>query len=255
MMVNWKFAWREVRMRPSRAILPLLIIVLGMTSIAAAESSSEAPAPAASPAGEKTANPDREKARAAQLKVAFDEDLVSQIRKLPGVRVAAPEVWSRTILYVDKTNYRVFAVGIDTTPDRKMPGFDITSGDLTDKKGGILLDDAFAASAGVKLNQKVELYSFRNTVSTHVVGFYEWNVAPSNDNVPVLIMPLVPAQHYFLLPSKVDHAQVVLKPGADKETIRTAIQKILPTDIEVRDMDGGFRIQKRRPAPDAANQK
>ena len=35
MMVNWKFAWREVRMRPSRAILTLLSIVIGVAAVVA----------------------------------------------------------------------------------------------------------------------------------------------------------------------------------------------------------------------------
>ena len=35
MMVNWKFAWREVRQRPSRAILTLLSIVIGVAAVVA----------------------------------------------------------------------------------------------------------------------------------------------------------------------------------------------------------------------------
>ena len=35
MMVNWKFAWREARQRPSRAILTLLSIVIGVAAVVA----------------------------------------------------------------------------------------------------------------------------------------------------------------------------------------------------------------------------
>ncbi len=235
MMVNWKFAWREARMRPSRAILTLLSIVIGVAAVVAVTI-------AAGTTGHafdqifKTIAGKAELEVVAPLGSSFDEKIASKIRELPDVQAVAPLIKRNTVMYVGKKQYRgIVALGVDPTVDQEVRDYDITAGEkFSEKTGGIMLDETFANNAGIKVGQQVDLQTRRAFVSTKVAAFYKSRGVAATTQGLTLIMPLNAAQYYYLTFKKIDSAQIVLKPGVDESVAHDEIQKLLPKGITVR---------------------
>ena len=247
MMANWKFPWRAIRQRVCIAPIALLSIAFAMASAQAADTPSQGE-DVKTTSSDTTIKAFRDKEKSARLATTFDEHLVPEIRKLTGVHTVAPTVSGPTVLHVGKKKYRFVALGVDTSLDPKLLNYAITAGDLTNKKGGIVVDEAFAASAEVRLDQKVDLLTPRGFMTTHVVGTYKLRDESAAPKVhdPVLIMPIRAAQYFFFCNSKLDSAFVELKRDADRENVRAAIQKILPADVEVCDKPNGLLKIRRR---------
>lgn len=232
MMVNWKFAWREVRQRPSRAVLTLLSIVIGVAAVVAVTIASGTTRRAFDQIYQTVAG----KAAleiAAPVGTSFDQNLAPQVRKLPGVAAVAPLVKRNTILYVGKKHYRLVALGIDPAHDQQVRDYDVTAGKSLREASGVMLDETFARNAGVKLDQGVDLLTRVGLVRTQVVGFYKSRGTATTTEGSTLLMPLQAAQHFFKTPAKIDSAQIVLKPEADELAVRGEIEQHLPAGITV----------------------
>ncbi len=234
-MFNWKFAWREVRQRPGRALLTLLSIVIGVAAVVAVTIAS-------STTGHAFDEIFKTVAGKAQLEVvgpvgsSFDEKIVAKLRELPDVQLVAPLIKRQTVMYTGGKQYRgIVALGIDSKVDQEIRDYDITAGKpFSDTVGGVMLDETFAKNAGIKLGQKVSLQTRRAFVETSVVGFYKSRGVPTGTEGLALLMPLSAGQYYYLTFKKVDSAQVMLKPGVDQETAQKEIEKILPEGVRVR---------------------
>jgi putative ABC transport system permease protein len=235
MMVNWKFAWREARQRPSRAILTLLSIIIGVAAVVAVTIA----------AGTTNRAFDQifmTVAGRADLELSvpigsgFDEKIPAKVARLPVVESVAPLVKRNTRLYVGRAkNYGMVVLGIDPAVDQQVRDYDITAGKMIDNKtGGVMLDANFAESAGIKLNQQIEFLNKEGITKTHVVAFYKPRGAAINAEGTTMLMPILAAQHFFKTAKKVDAAQIVLKPGVDKEAAREQIQAVLPEGVTVR---------------------
>ncbi|HVT27096.1 MAG TPA: FtsX-like permease family protein [Lacipirellulaceae bacterium] len=240
MMVNWKFAWREVRQRPGRAILTLLSIVIGVAAVVGVTI-------AAGTTGHAFDEIFKAVAGKAQLEIvaplgsSFDQKIVAKVRALPEVQAVAPLIKRPTVMYVgkDKKNqkeYRgIVALGIDPEFDGEVRDYDITAGQNFSKNvGGIMLDETFAKDAGIKVGDQVELLTRRAFVKTTVLALYKPRGVRAAVEGMTLLMPLEAAQYYFYAFKKADSAQIVLKPDADEAAARNEIKKLLPEGITVR---------------------
>ena len=234
MMVNWKFAWREARMRPSRAILTLLSIVIGVAAVVAVTIASDTTGHAFDQIF-KTVAGKAELEVVAPIGSSFDERIAAKIRELPDVQAVAPLIKRNTVMYVGKKQYRgLVALGVDPTIDHEVRDYDITAGKFSEKTGGILLDEAFANNAGIKVGQEVDLQTRRAFIKAKVAGYYKSRGVPTGTQGLTVIMPLSAAQYFYLTFKKIDSAQIVLKPGVDEGAAREQIQKLLPEGITVR---------------------
>ena len=99
MMFNWKFAWREVRMRPSRAVLTLLSIVIGVAAVVAVTIASGTSRMAFNQIYQTIAGKASLVVSGA-IGSSFDETIVDKVREIPGVQSVAPLLKRNTILYV-----------------------------------------------------------------------------------------------------------------------------------------------------------
>src|SRR5262245_2538598 len=117
MMVNWKFAWREVRQRPSRAILTLLSIVIGVAAVVAVTIASGTTNKAFDNIF-KTVAGNAQFEVAAPLGSGIDEKIAASIRELPSVKAVAPLVKRDTVLYLNKKDhFRLVVLGVDPKYD------------------------------------------------------------------------------------------------------------------------------------------
>jgi putative ABC transport system permease protein len=234
MMVNWKFAWREARQRPSRAILTLLSIVIGVAAVVAVTIASGTTNRAFDQIFQTVAG----KAQleiAAPVGTSFKEDIPPKVRELTFVEAVAPLIKRNTILYVGKKPYKLVALGIDPDVDRNVRDYEVTSGQmLGNKVDGIMLDETFAKNASLDVGQHVELLTPRGITGTTVIGLYKSRGVAENAVGLTLLMKLKAAQYFFKAPAKVDAAQIMLKPSIDEATAANEIEKVLPAGITVR---------------------
>jgi putative ABC transport system permease protein len=255
MMVNWKFAWREARQRPSRSILTLLSIVIGVAAVVSVTIASGTTRQAFNQIYETVAG----KASlviSGALGSSFDETIAEKVRSLPGVAEVAPLIKRNTILYVGKKKqYRLVALGIDPKYDQKVRDYEIVAGKRlrrlekppanADKKfqypppspgegDGILLEEEFAHNAGVELDQRLEMLThLTQNPKANVVGFYKSRGAASMAEGAPILMPILAAQQLFRTYKKIDSAQIVLMPDADEEAVKQEISKMLPPGVSV----------------------
>src|SRR4051794_26009164 len=99
MMVNWKFALREARQRPSRAVLTLLSIVIGVAAVVAVTIASGTTRTAFNQIYQTVAGKASLVVSGA-IGSSFDEKIADNVRNIPGVQAVAPLLKRNTILYV-----------------------------------------------------------------------------------------------------------------------------------------------------------
>ncbi len=256
MMVYWKFAWREVRQRPSRAILTLLSIVIGVAAVVAVTIASGTTRRAFDQIYQTVAG------RAAleisaPVGTSFDQSIVPKVRKLPGIEAVAPLVQRHTTMWVGKKLYRLIALGVDPADDQDVRDYDVTVGKSLRKGAhGVMLDETFAHNAGIKppvqwhvylpavggcipmlvpveTVDSVDLLTRVGLVRAKVVAFYKSRGTSTTTEGSTLLMPLDAAQSLFKTYKKIDSAQIVLKPDADEPAVRAEIAKELPAGISV----------------------
>jgi putative ABC transport system permease protein len=234
MMVNWKFAWREVRQRPSRAILTLLSIVIGVAAVVAVTIASGTTNKAFDNIF-KTVAGNAQFEVAAPLGSAIDEKIVDRVREVSNVKAVAPLIKRDTVLYIDKNkHYRLVVLGVDPQSDAEVRDYMITEGKSLEEAPGILLEYNFAKNAGVKIGQAVEMLTRRGLWKGEVVGLYKSEGAAASAQGLTMLIPLPAAQSFFRSFKKIDSAQIVLKPGVNEEQAKAEIQKHLPEGIKVR---------------------
>src|SRR6187401_1034020 len=89
MMLYWRFAWRELRQRPSRPILTLLSIVIGVGAVVAVTIASGTTHRAFDQIFKTVAGK-----AALQISTAagtnFDERVLDKVREVPGVKAVVP---------------------------------------------------------------------------------------------------------------------------------------------------------------------
>ncbi len=238
-MLYWRFAWRELRQRPSRPILTLLSIVIGVAAVVAVTIASGTTRRAFDQIFKAVAG-SASLEISAPIGTSFDEKIVAKIREVPGVTAVAPMMARDTKmqfgLYGQKPKkYHVMALGVDPAVDREVHDYDITDGKplptSTKEDSGILLEANFAKNQGIKVGDTVKFMSREGSVRTTVIGLYASNdIATSGAGAP-MYLPLVATQEYWHNRGRIDKAQVKTDPDADQDKILQAISELLPKGV------------------------
>ncbi len=243
MMLYWRFAWRELRQRPSRPILTLLSIVIGVGAVVAVTISAGT-AHRAFDQIYKTVAGRAALEVSAPIGTSFDERVVEKIREVPGVKAVAPIMQRLTKLEVAREGekpkrYTITAIGVDPTVDREVHNYDITAGNplpkSKDEPSGVLLEANFAKHQGIKVGDTVTFSSRQaGYVQTTVIGLYSSNdIATGGAGAP-MYLPLAAVQGYWHNPGLIDSAQVKTDPDVDEKKVEQAIAKILPKGVSVQ---------------------
>lgn len=233
MMLYWRFAWRELKQRPSRPILTLLSIVIGVGAVVAVTISSSTSRRAFDQIFQTVAG-NASLEVSTPVGTAFDEKIVPTIRDLPGVKAVAPLINRYAMLYVGKRSFRLMAMGIDPQHDQAVRGYDIVAGKSLAEDAGILLNSAFAKSKGIDVGSVVELMTPVALVKTKVVGLYSTKGVSTPSDLTTFMLPLRAAQYYFSEGGRIRSAQVVVNDGADEDVVKAAIANLLPAGLKVQ---------------------
>lgn len=247
-MAIWKFSAREMKSRPGRAFLTLFSVVLGVAavvSVTIATSTTRAAfkqmftamtGSAALEIGAEVGGP-------------FEQGVIEEVEKLPGVKAATPVLQRPTIMYYTppanaakaadaeesegskSKRVKLLAIGVD--PEKKedsLRDYALVDGKLFDEGEGVLLTTDFAKDRGLKVGDEVRLLAggIRPTKVT-LVGLLSPRANVLNQGI--VILPLDQAQKLFKLKDQVHAIYVTLNDDNQVKTVEASINAILPAGL------------------------
>ncbi len=239
----WAYTFRELRRRPGRTVLTLLGIVIGVAAVVAVSV-------AASTAG--TAFQDMFAAvggRASLEVVAhgqggFDGSVAASLEAVPGVKAAVPAVQEQAALLGGKGRVTVLVMGVDPVRDRLVRDYAVQSGAAFDAGAPspaapdtpppVLVEAGFARSQGLEVGSVVRLLTRSGSSEAVVRGLLASRGAAMFNGGAALFMPLADAQRLFDMGPTVNTIALVPADGAERETVRTAVEQVLPAGLKVQ---------------------
>ena len=238
MMLYWRFAWRELRQRPSRPILTLLSVVIGVGAVVAVTIASSTTHRAFDQIFKTVAGK-------ASLQIStpvgtnFDERVLEKVREVPGVKVVAPLMARTTKLRFaregqkEKT-YTVQVLGVDPAVDREVHDYEIVDGKPLDEEPGVLMEANFAKNQGIKAGDTVILSSPLDPFGEGVVaGLYKSNDIASGAAGAPMYLPITAVQQLWRSRGLINSAQVKTDPEVDPKAVESAIAAVLPKGVSV----------------------
>ena len=235
----WAYTFRELWRRPGRTVLTLLGIVIGVAAVVSVSV-------AASTAG--TAFQDMFAAvggRAslevvAQGQGGFDGAVASSLEAVPGVKAAVPAVQEQAALLGGKGRVAVLVMGVDPARDGLVRDYVVQSGAALAAGAApgspppVLMEAGFARAQGLEVGSAVRLLTRTGSTEGVVRGLLAPSGAAMFNGGAALFMPLADAQRLFDLGTTVNTIALVLTAGAEREAVRTAVERVLPPGLTVQ---------------------
>lgn len=231
-MVYTRLGIREIRQRPGRAILTLLSIVIGVAAVIAVSLASDTTGRAFDAIYETVAG----KAAfeiTAPFGTTFDAKIADEVGKVSGVADVSPVIERTSVMYVGDKRIQFMLMGVEPERDLKVHAYRILEGKKLGDGPGVIVDASFAKSAGIKLDDRIEIVTPRGTVRALVSGLFQRDGVSATGQGASLLMSLKSAQILYKVPGKIDNAQIVLAPDANEAQAETAIAKLLPSGLTV----------------------
>ena len=148
----------RLHQRPSRPILTLLSIVIGVAAVVAVTITSGTTRRAFDQIY-KTVAGRASLELSASVGTLSIRRLATEIRSVPGVKAVAPLMERHTVMSFGKRNYKLVALGVDPAFDREVHDYEITAGKSLAEASGVLLEATFARNAGIKVGDLVDFLS------------------------------------------------------------------------------------------------
>jgi putative ABC transport system permease protein len=232
-----RYTIRSMQQRPGRTVLTMLSIVIGVTAAVAVGLGTATTRNAykqmfAMVTGRATLEVDAPGGR------GFEADVFEKVASMPGVVAAAPLLARPTKLSMDdgERQVKLEMLGIDPAHDNKVREYEITAGRQVEKGDELVLEEGFAKSVNLKVNDEVKLLTNRlSATKFKIVGLLRPKTGVMMTQVAMAFMPLDRAQYHFS-PRKrnvVDRIQIVTAPNADPDKVLAEIAAILPEGVNV----------------------
>lgn len=224
-------ALREARRRPSRPLLALLGVVLGVAALVAIVISTRG-------AREAYRRVYATLAGTAALEVVaegaagVDPALSGVLAALPGVRAVLPIVQGSAALVAPGPRTPVFVLGVVPGADEVLRPLALKAGAGLTGTDGVLLPAAFARERGLAVGDSVRLVTLRGPVDLPVVGLLGPGALGAVGGVS-LLLPLPLAQRLFGEAGRASALQVALADGADTDEVAARIAAQLPGGLRV----------------------
>lgn len=238
-MKLWRYTVRQVRSRPARAFLTLLSIVLGVAAVVSVSMATRATRRAYQGMFQAmTGKADLEISGLAGATFPQDE-VLSWLPTLPGVRAATPIVMMRAIMYYhargseDLENVTTTFLAIDPDSDGQFRDIRIKQGEFFRNGTGVLLEEGFARSLQVQIGDRVSMHASKKQIKNlEIVGLFEARGAAAIAQGGMVVIPLPIAQARVFGASgrtkkPVTAVHVLLSPHADLERTRGLIAQRL----------------------------
>jgi putative ABC transport system permease protein len=232
-MWYWTIALGEIRQRPSRALLTLLSVLIGVAAVVSVWL-----AVMTTRAGYRrmyeVVGGQAALEVVAEAGDSFDDEIVAHLAQAPGVRAAVPVMQRAAIVYAGEHRVRVLALGIDPQRDHLVREYALGEGRRLTSGRQVLLESGFARSVGVGVGDQLKLLTRLGVKRFEVVGILEPRGVAGFRGGSILFLPLDEAQRLFRSPGKVDTVSVVLEEGRTAEELQESLTKYLPPGLVAR---------------------
>ena len=255
-MILWKFTFREIKNRPGRATLTLLSIVIGVAAVVAVNLGIDGARRASQEMYERITG----KAAleiSAEGGVDFNQSVVADVQRLPGVESVVPVLQHFTTLRHDAQKIQLLVMGIDPANDGAIRDYQIQEPAGATSLGSLfapgkkqaLMEAGLAAGMNIKLGDEIKIMTYAAAAPKKltVVGLLAPQGVAGFNQGGIIFLPLPVVQEYFAYNKKViNSASLVLQPGADQEKVRAAVKECLPAYLTVHEPISKTQVAKDR---------
>ena len=162
--------------------------------------------------------------------------VLARVRTVPGVAVAAGEVFSFATLF-DATgkrlNTRAPSFVASTLPTR-FEDFSTAPGALPHSAGDVAIDEATAQRYSLRVGQTLRVAGAATAARYRISGIARFAGSASFGGAGVAILTLAQAQRVSGETGGFDTIVVAAKPGTSAQTLRARIRAVLPRALDVR---------------------
>lgn len=232
------YTWRSMQQRPGRTILTVLSIVIGVTA-AVAVGLGTATTRNAYKAMFSLVTGKAGLEVSAKGSGVFSIGLIDEVKKVPGVKVAAPVLdRAGSMSFGDNRRTRLKVLGIDPQLDPLVRDYVFASGRNVATGYEVALDDGLAKFLGLAVNDKVKILGsgrLGGSKEFTIVGLFRIESGVSLAQLGTALIPLSTAQGHFnprtIPKDSIDKIQIVTDGEAD--VVLSRIAKTLPDNVEV----------------------
>src|ERR687887_1489651 len=182
---------------------------------------------------------------------SFPESLLTKVRQLPGVSVAAGSVQSSQVRLLKK-NGKVVSTGgappLGFSIDPKYNQFnptELTAGNWPTGPGQVAIDNHTASENGYQIGDTIGIEANSPAKDFHVSGIAKFAGISSTGGATFALFEPRTAQKLFNKVGQLDLIRIQSKPGVSKEQLINEISPLLPPTATVRDVQGQVKEDKK----------
>lgn len=248
-----KFSTRSLTSRLGRTVLTIFAIVIGVTAVVSVCVMSETTYSA-----QKLMFQTVNGKATLEIKTAgnagFDSSLVEEIRKVPGVELAAPLLDEAAKLMKGEQQVKLRLLGIDTGLDPVVRDYEISAGRMaaprTDKSKPyqLVLDEGFAKQQNLQLGDVLSMRTRISKFELELVGLAKPKGGASMRQMALAMVPIEDGDRMFNkgdFRGTIQSIQIVTPEKADVDQVAAAVKAILPEGLTVRPPTAGGGMMKK----------
>lgn len=229
----WKYTAAEMRRRPSRTLLTLAGIVIGVAATVAVTLSVQSTREAQRDMFEAVCG------RASLEVVAeglspFVPDVIASLRTIPSVRAAVPVIQVPAAVLGKSGAVPVMLLGIDPFQDQAARDYSFRQGQMLARKNDLILSATLAESQGWAIGQQVRIIAAQGLVDKTICGLLEPRGAATFNGGAVGFVPIDNAQADFGMTDRVNAIQLVINPTTNQSNVASAIRGQLPVGLTLQ---------------------
>lgn len=233
-MALFHISMQEFALRRSRTILTVLSIAIGVGAILSVLISTEA-SKAAQRGMIDALSVDVSMEIKSEGGGLFSEEVFAKLKAVDGVESLFPSLRRFAVVTTpDGKQARVQLAGIRPDAETVARAFQIPKGRLYEEDEEVLLDEAFARSLGIELNDTVQFLTASGKQTGTIVGLLRPSKIGAATEGAVALIPIRTAQRWFRSRGKLDTIQIRLKSDADFERVEQQCRDLLPAGLMVK---------------------
>jgi len=247
-------AWRNLRTRLTRTLLTAAGIVLGVAVILAIDITNRTTlASIRNMFDEASGKASLTVEAVSSSQGGFDKSLLADVRRVPGVTLAAPSLYARAIPVSEAGEWNIqitlgggsagglLLVGVDPAIDREVRVYQLAAGrylEPNEDRRSVILTREYAEKKDLSLGSDLEVLTADGTVAFQIVGLIESEGIGRLNDGAIGVIPLSVAEDVFQRGRKIDQIDVVVEQAiADSpdrlEALRRRLEERLGHDVNV----------------------
>ena len=182
---------------------------------------------------------------------SFPESLLTKVRQLPGVSVAAGSVQSSQVRLLKK-NGKVVSTGgappLGFSIDPKYNQFnptELTAGNWPTGPGQVAIDNHTASENGYQIGDTIGIEANSPAKDFHVTGIAKFAGISSTGGATFALFEPRTAQKLFHKVGQLDFIRIQSKAGVSKSELIDQVKPLLPATATVRDVQGQVKEDKK----------